>query len=910
MSDGELSPGGAGELPREGSAELPREGSGELPREGSGELPREGASVGWLTGSGRWRRLGSALHWAGDRVAVLGADPDGAITAMAAEVPGEPDVVTVIGELDGRDDWSTVEAVLPIAAPPGSRGRLAVAGAGASDLGLAARLARELTATVIAPRGDVLLVPGGSLFAVDGWLRYEASGASAPDGRRTPRPEWEADIDGLCVPGGPDARGGTVLRPIPAGMWLCPEVPGAPPPELDDPAYGVPLDAERPVLLVGRPDDPEVSEEAILAVVRALPSSLRHRLRLAPYGPAASTVAAAVSLARDEEHPVLVCTGVPALADDGQLVSVAVDGSGTRRWESLPTSLIFRSTGPAEPTGTGRALDGFPRVDEHVFRLNEQWVAEVTQSGLWVRPPLLDGGAEVVRGHPWVPSKLRIFVGVPGEPPGHEVLPLLGALVGRLPVETRRRVELAPEPFAVAATVSVTADDEPQLDAGARDEPDSDFQRAMPLRGLPPRGAGGEATATIRPAASKAPPRPAASKAPPRPAASKVRRRPAARPAAAPPGPESAMATTPAPRAAALSRMVPVPVPPPFAAPAATRRADPPDESTAELPLVATDLPASPDDDPRDGARPDRAPLDGSGPYGPALPPRSAPAAGPPPAAPHRIRVRRLPTPVLAAISVLVVLAAVATVTGYALNQTSGRRTAAGSAVSGTAAPPSEAPPPWPLPTPDNGSPPAAGASVPAAGGQPSGTAGPGAAGPPVVPGQAPGQGGRLTAPVGPQQAPPTAPTGPQQAPPPATRSVMPGLVNSSGRNLALGGTATASSVEPPGTFAVAYANDGDPDTRWSSAFESDPQWLAVDLGAVWQVTQVRVLWERAYATAYRVEVSLDGRAWRTVYATSRGAGGAATIAVTRTPARYVRMLGTARAADGYGYSLHEFEVR
>ncbi|MER7167413.1 discoidin domain-containing protein, partial [Micromonospora sp. NPDC000207] len=140
--------------------------------------------------------------------------------------------------------------------------------------------------------------------------------------------------------------------------------------------------------------------------------------------------------------------------------------------------------------------------------------------------------------------------------------------------------------------------------------------------------------------------------------------------------------------------------------------------------------------------------------------------------------------------------------------------------------------------------------------------------------------------------------------------SVMPGQVNSSGRNLALNGTASASSVEVNAVWDARYAIDGDSDSRWSSSFQSDPQWLSVDLGAVWQVTEVRLMWERAYATAYRVEVSTDGRNWTVVYRTTAGSGGTVTIAVPRTPARYVRMVGTARVMQGYGYSLHEFEIR
>ncbi|MER7831994.1 discoidin domain-containing protein [Streptomyces sp. NPDC095602] len=122
---------------------------------------------------------------------------------------------------------------------------------------------------------------------------------------------------------------------------------------------------------------------------------------------------------------------------------------------------------------------------------------------------------------------------------------------------------------------------------------------------------------------------------------------------------------------------------------------------------------------------------------------------------------------------------------------------------------------------------------------------------------------------------------------------------------LSQGRPVTASSQEGPATPAGA-AVDGDHGTRWSSAF-SDPQWLRVDLGAAAAISQVELRWEAAYAKAYRIETSQNGTDWTTAYSTTSGAGGTETLNVSGT-ARYVRMLGTARAT-GYGYSLWEFKV-
>jgi hypothetical protein len=122
---------------------------------------------------------------------------------------------------------------------------------------------------------------------------------------------------------------------------------------------------------------------------------------------------------------------------------------------------------------------------------------------------------------------------------------------------------------------------------------------------------------------------------------------------------------------------------------------------------------------------------------------------------------------------------------------------------------------------------------------------------------------------------------------------------------LSQGQPATASSTESA-SYPASNAVDGNPNTRWSSAF-SDPQWLQVDLGASASITQVVLQWEAAYATAFQIQTSPDGANWTSIYSTTTGTGGTQTLNVTGT-GRYVRMYGTARATP-YGYSLWEFQV-
>ena len=123
--------------------------------------------------------------------------------------------------------------------------------------------------------------------------------------------------------------------------------------------------------------------------------------------------------------------------------------------------------------------------------------------------------------------------------------------------------------------------------------------------------------------------------------------------------------------------------------------------------------------------------------------------------------------------------------------------------------------------------------------------------------------------------------------------------------NLALGKTASASSVHDGNTGAKAV--DGDTWSRWESDW-SDNHWLMVDLEEPFIVNRVRILWEGAYASRYSVEVSLDGNEWHTVADILSGKGATEEHTFDPVPAQFVRLNCLARAT-GYGNSVHELEV-
>lgn len=68
---------------------------------------------------------------------------------------------------------------------------------------------------------------------------------------------------------------------------------------------------------------------------------------------------------------------------------------------------------------------------------------------------------------------------------------------------------------------------------------------------------------------------------------------------------------------------------------------------------------------------------------------------------------------------------------------------------------------------------------------------------------------------------------------------------------------AKASSIESS-SYTAYKAFDGSLSTRWASAEGVDPQWIYVDLDSTATITQVKLYWEVAYASAYQIQVSND----------------------------------------------------
>ena len=125
-------------------------------------------------------------------------------------------------------------------------------------------------------------------------------------------------------------------------------------------------------------------------------------------------------------------------------------------------------------------------------------------------------------------------------------------------------------------------------------------------------------------------------------------------------------------------------------------------------------------------------------------------------------------------------------------------------------------------------------------------------------------------------------------------------------QDLALDQPTTASSTySATGNLAPA-ATDGNPGSRWESAY-TDPQWLEVDLGSQTQICSASLLWETAYASSFQIQVSTDNVNWTTVYSTTTATGGSESFTFSAT-GRYIRVYCIKRATQ-WGDSIFEFDV-
>lgn len=119
---------------------------------------------------------------------------------------------------------------------------------------------------------------------------------------------------------------------------------------------------------------------------------------------------------------------------------------------------------------------------------------------------------------------------------------------------------------------------------------------------------------------------------------------------------------------------------------------------------------------------------------------------------------------------------------------------------------------------------------------------------------------------------------------------------------------ASSTHLGGPGEGPPANLVDGDPASCWSSDY-ADNQELIIDLGTVHAVGRLRMMWTRAAARSYSVQISPDGGTWSAPIATSNGRPGPRIEDVPiGAPARYIR-ISLKERATALGFSLYEIMI-
>ena len=110
------------------------------------------------------------------------------------------------------------------------------------------------------------------------------------------------------------------------------------------------------------------------------------------------------------------------------------------------------------------------------------------------------------------------------------------------------------------------------------------------------------------------------------------------------------------------------------------------------------------------------------------------------------------------------------------------------------------------------------------------------------------------------------------------------------------------------GDMGPMKAVDGDYGTRWSSSFEDDQYWQ-IDFPEAKELYGVTLHWETAYGEIYKIDVSEDGKEFKTVYSTADGDGNTDIIYFTPQLVKSLRFNGIQRGT-GWGFSFWEIEFQ
>jgi hypothetical protein len=300
---------------------------------------------------------------------------------------------------------------------------------------------------VTAPDGAVLIAPGGTLFVPPasgrGWWCFEPGTTPRMLGPRVPAPGWQKALNRVPA----RTAGGCVVEQLPAGLLMRPAE--SPEQTTEDLCFAMPVHLVRPTVLIGTASAQDVAADEVAAVLAALPSAERSRVRLAPGG-ARDPLPLAQSVADMLDMELEVLSGMPLFPGHGlpgeSARPTVLGRHGRPTWQpfvSAVTCVPATADGKRPAPRLAHSYRPFPgqgSFERGVLQLTDRWEVAVTRAGLAVgqrggpRPPLA--------ALPVDPDTLTLEVGVQGRAMDSSVFPALSKLLAGLDARVRARTTL------------------------------------------------------------------------------------------------------------------------------------------------------------------------------------------------------------------------------------------------------------------------------------------------------------------------------------------------------------------------------------------------------------------------------------------------------------------------------------
>ena len=399
----------------------------------------------------------------GDVLAAGGAGADlRRLGALAGSLAVDREhVVVVAGGGMSPGGWARVaDALAADVLRRSSRGVRLVPGDAGWVAGAGRWLAGRLGRVVLVPDGTVARASAGGLFvaagAGAGWVRVRPGEPVAAGSRRFPVPGWSGEVlERVSV-----LSEGAVAEPLPGGAWI------RPPAGLTAGRYRRWLVSrlgwrkDRVYVVLGHPGAAPVAAADVARFWGLLPEGVRGLVRFVPYGPVGDGgEAAGQVLAGWLGVPVAVVAGMPlggAAAGAGVRVrSVRADGS--LGWEPFAAEVRYSPAGPGGVVPEPAVLGCRPPViglavavaGPGVYECGPGIVAEVVQSGVWLRPAGPAPGPAAARTHLVAADEPLVFVDEALA--GEERLPAVTGLLNALEPAVRASFRLVRVPPLAAA---------------------------------------------------------------------------------------------------------------------------------------------------------------------------------------------------------------------------------------------------------------------------------------------------------------------------------------------------------------------------------------------------------------------------------------------------------------------------